>query len=100
ATPLHHPLSLHDALPIWSSSTCASLQHSEQSPQLRPVPTFGACASSLMTGICLSYNARRRHDAIRFSLPHLREKEREGANSTARSEEHTSELQSLTNLVS
>src|SRR5215470_9712726 len=55
---------------FWSSSTCASLQHSEQSPQLRPVPTFGACASSLMTGICLPYNARHRHDAIfaHFSL--------------------------------
>jgi hypothetical protein len=26
------------------------LQHNEHSPQLRPVVTFGACASSLMTG--------------------------------------------------
>src|ERR1700674_3147881 len=34
-----------------NSSTLISLQHSEQSPQLRPATSFGVCASVFMTGL-------------------------------------------------
>src|SRR5215470_6282093 len=47
-----------------SSSTWASLQHSEHAPQLRPGTGAGAFASLLMTDTDLSYDVRRRHDAI------------------------------------
>src|SRR5262249_62432751 len=70
STPYIYPLSLHDALPIWSSCwrwySCNAL----------PLRSSSACSS-----------ARRVSSAMR----RLAEEER--------SEEHTSELQSLTNLV-
>src|SRR5262245_8101395 len=47
-----------------SSSTCASLQHSEQSPQMRPPASFGAWVSSLMATVDLAHDAWRRHGAI------------------------------------
>src|SRR5947209_686669 len=50
-----------------SSSTCASLQHSEQSPQRRSDMLSGILVSLLMTGTDLSHDARWRHGAIETS---------------------------------
>src|SRR6266849_893413 len=47
-----------------SSSTCASLQHIEQSPQARPGTVVGIFVSPLMTGTDLTHDARWRHGAI------------------------------------
>src|SRR5215475_4991939 len=59
-----------------SSSTCASLQHSEQSPQMRPLASFGAWVSSLMATVDLAHDGRRRHGAIVPPAPGMRAKER------------------------
>jgi hypothetical protein len=48
-----------------SSSICASLQHNEQSPQLRPGALFGVGASLFMTGI--DYHTMRGIVTIQFS---------------------------------
>src|SRR5262245_25301438 len=51
-----------------SSSTCASLQHSEQSPQRRSDMLSGIFVSLLMTGTDLSHEAWQGHGSILSAL--------------------------------
>src|SRR5262249_56664293 len=78
------PLSLHDALPI-SSSRCARRRSPRRTPEAgckEPASAFPRELGVLLRGLflCVDRLHRQAHAALR-------------------SEEHTSELQSLTNLV-
>src|SRR3546814_9267230 len=74
-----HTLSLHDALPIWSSSTATARRRHRSPPA--PVPTSTPSRWPLSSASKCSPTAPRRSTAP--------------TRSAARSEEHTSELQSL-----
>src|SRR5262249_60711115 len=79
--PSTHPLSLHDALPISRATRTAS-----SCPGSPCTCSFSAATGSSRKRRC-SFPASRCCSSPR------------GCGSSARSEEHTSELQSLTNLV-
>src|SRR5262249_61799345 len=82
APPQHHPLSLHDALPIsWS--------------QIRPGGSARSRTAWCSTGSRVCASAPTRCSTSTASSPCAPS----SSNVSARSEEHTSELQSLTNLV-
>src|SRR5262249_62173436 len=88
ATPQLHPLSLHDALPISAVST--------RRPSGLKAARWSSSACPFRTATALPVPASQTRavwssEAVATHWP-------SGLN-TARSEEHTSELQSLTNLV-
>src|SRR5205085_3218924 len=83
----HYTLSLHDALPIWSSAK----------PAIFSSPTkLGRCPRSGRRG-----HARLSRSTCRWSTPRCSPSARRWPASAgrSRSEEHTSELQSQSNLV-
>src|SRR5262249_58922195 len=83
-----HPLSLHDALPIW--------KHVGRSQQQTSLPRSGSSTLRLIIhGPSVSWPLPGPGRRATPALPHPTRL----AHPAARSEEHTSELQSLTNLV-
>src|SRR5262249_61625121 len=78
ATPEIYTLSLHDALPIF-----ALLPYAGRNDWPTPFTSLGVCVAS--------------HAKLEGGSTEIRHQRKPGAR--ARSEEHTSELQSLTNLV-
>jgi hypothetical protein len=55
-----------------SSSTFASLQHNEQSPQRRSDMLSGIFVSLLMAGTDLSHDARQGHGSILLAWGHVK----------------------------
>src|SRR5699024_12818822 len=91
-----HPLSLHDALPIWISSR---LLHSRYCARSRLVPA--GCSAMLVVSVPM-HPAPSAPQTASWLLKSARLRRRSASSSIAsstRSEEHTSELQSRFDIV-
>src|SRR5262249_61871141 len=93
-------LSLHDALPIsqgagqallrlWATPTCSALMRRDAQ---------GRARGAVLTAAERIVIGTRTRGGSRYGRARLPEGKRRSARAAARSEEHTSELQSLTNL--
>src|SRR5205814_9193730 len=96
--PVLYTLSLHDALPIYARAGVAHQQHLLAGRGVLRVgagqPRARVCGVGIIDALALAHGIERQHQEARASAsiiptPHTR----------ARSEEHTSELQSLRHLV-
>src|SRR5262249_62042298 len=90
APPALSPLSLHDALPIWGPG---------EEPLAREVADRSTGAATLLPQTSIADVAALARRACLFVTGDTGPAHIAGALGTPRSEEHTSELQSLTNLV-
>src|SRR5207237_9657589 len=93
-TPSPHPLSLHDALPIWATMTPPQLTPSELERLADEIRGWGRELGFANTGI-----ADTELSAEEARLIAWLDAGRHGEMDYMRSEEHTSELQSHLNLV-